>query len=161
LIISCALDTESIERVISSPLTAQYFDTGRLSLYNLFAEEVGHKLEGSSTPLKISRTIFPGWPASIVSSLLPDSGSFEVILHPNSPNSVHASIRVENEHHEFSVTDARDASRSFGLCTYCVAPSNMDPLFCQRPHIHNIPLILYLFKLLFPRAYDAFLNTKM
>ena len=157
MIISCVYDTESIEWVISSPLTAQYFDTGRLSLYNLFAEEAGHKLEASSTPLKISRTIFLGWPASIVSSLLPDSGSFEVILHPNS---VHASTRLENEHHEFRVTEARDASQSLGLCTYCVAPSDIDPSFPPRSHIHRIPLILYLFKLLFPRAYNAFLNTK-
>jgi hypothetical protein len=110
LIISCVYDTESIEWVISSPLTAQYFETGRLSLYPPSTEEAGHKLEASSTPLKISRTIFLGWPASIVSSLLPDSGSFEVILHPNSPNSVHASIRVENEHHESSVMEAWDAS---------------------------------------------------
>ena len=74
-------------------------------------KKVGHKPEASSTPLKISRTIFLGWPASIVSSLLPDPVCFEVILHPNS---VHASIRVENEYHEFSVTEARDASRVIG-----------------------------------------------
>jgi hypothetical protein len=131
LIISCVLDTESIERVISSPSTAQCFDTGRLSLYPLSTEEAGHKLKASSTPLKISRTIFLGWPASIVSSLLPDPGGFEVLLHPNSPNSVHASIRVENEHHEFSVTEARVASRPLGLCTYCVAPSNIDLFFAK------------------------------